>query len=384
MNRSIVTLMLAGLIASGCSSSPPSDEAVATGSEDLVGGRAGAVYTLSNDATSNAVLVYRRAPDGTLQLAATYGTTGKGSGDGLGSQGALTLSDDHRWLFAVNAGSNELSTFFVFGETLYLVDVVATGGVRPVSVTAHDGIVYVLHAGDKTTASSIAGFAQRGDGTLEPIANSTQPLSAASVGPAQISFGPGGSTLVVTEKGTNNIDTYDVTGYPGQAGAPSVHASAGKTPFGFAMTRKGQVIVSEAFGGAAGAGAASSYQLGGTAGLATLTASAPDGESAPCWVVLARGDRYAYLSNTASGTISRYEVDADGTLEIDDASREAASTGQGSKPIDMALSRGDRFLYVLDSGTASVSAFRVEADGTLVAAGTTTGLPATAVGLAAQ
>lgn len=153
----------------------PSETDVESTSSDLVAGRAGAVFTLSNDANDNQVLAYRRAADGSLQFAAAYSTTGKGSGDGLGSQGALTLSRDRRWLFAVSAGSNELAVFRVRGDALTLVDAIATGGKRPISVTERYGVVYVLHAGDG--ANDISGFYQRNDGTLAALPSSKHALS---------------------------------------------------------------------------------------------------------------------------------------------------------------------------------------------------------------
>src|SRR6266508_2804690 len=73
-------------------------------------GAAGAVYTLSNSAGGNDVLVFERAADGTLGGAVSVPTGGLGSGSAgsLGSQGALTLSANKKWLYAVNAGSNEI------------------------------------------------------------------------------------------------------------------------------------------------------------------------------------------------------------------------------------------------------------------------------------
>ena len=114
-----------------------------------------------------------------------------------------------------------------------------------------------------------------------------------------------------------------------------------------------------------------------------VSGSVANAESAPCWVVLAKNDRYAYVSNTASDSVSAYRVALDGAVSLIGADGRAADTGEGSKPIDMALTRNDRHLYVLDSGTAQLSGFSVANDGTLTPAGTTNGLPATAVGLAA-
>ena len=129
-SRFVLGVALAGLLTAGCAATPAEEELTESSEADLVAGRVGAVYTLSNDVASNDVIVFRRAANGSLQRAASYATTGKGSGDGLGSQGALVLSADRHWLFAVSAGSNELSVFYARGEALYLVDTIPTGGVR--------------------------------------------------------------------------------------------------------------------------------------------------------------------------------------------------------------------------------------------------------------
>ena len=78
----------------------------------------------------------------------------------------------------------------------------------PISLTVYDNLVYVLNAGHPGTGN-IAGFWLSNSGTLSYIAGSSQPLSAASGTSAeQIGFNPDGNVLVVTETGTNIIDTY--------------------------------------------------------------------------------------------------------------------------------------------------------------------------------
>jgi hypothetical protein len=69
----------------------------------------GAVFTLSNEAGGNQLVVFRRADNGALSLAGTVATGGLGSGGGLGSQGSLIFGRAHRALYAVNAGSNSLT-----------------------------------------------------------------------------------------------------------------------------------------------------------------------------------------------------------------------------------------------------------------------------------
>src|SRR2546430_2718105 len=87
-----------------------------------------AVYTLTNQVAGNAVAVFNRSADGTLTAAGTIATGGTGTGAGLGSQGAVALSDDGRRLFAVNAGSNDVSVFDVGPAGLSLAGRTASGG----------------------------------------------------------------------------------------------------------------------------------------------------------------------------------------------------------------------------------------------------------------
>src|SRR5579864_6753073 len=73
---------------------------------------AGAVFVMTNAADQNEIITYQRRADGSLQEGRSFRTGGRGSGgvtDPLGSQGSLTLSQDHSLLFAVNAGSGEIS-----------------------------------------------------------------------------------------------------------------------------------------------------------------------------------------------------------------------------------------------------------------------------------
>ena len=142
--RIIALFLLATLIIFGGSS-----QVFARGNE------ANAVYVMNNNADDNAVLVFERANDGTLAEAGSFSTGGLGSGGGLGSQGALVLSDNGRWLFAVNAGSDEVSVFAVDGTSLHLTHTIASGGDQPISLTAHGNLLYVLNAG---SGGNITGF----------------------------------------------------------------------------------------------------------------------------------------------------------------------------------------------------------------------------------
>src|SRR5215471_2153402 len=71
------------------------------------------LYTQTNSSSGNQVQVYESPPDGIPTLVTQVATGGLGSGAGLGSQGALALSGDNAFVFAVNAGSDDVSSFEV-------------------------------------------------------------------------------------------------------------------------------------------------------------------------------------------------------------------------------------------------------------------------------
>jgi len=332
----------------------------------------GAVYTLTNSPAGNAVAVFARAADGTLTPNGTFPTGGLGTGANLGSQGAVVLGESRNELFAVNAGSNSISYFKVKGNGVEWQATVPSNGTTPISLTLHDRVLYVLNAGG---TPNITGFVVNGD-DLTPLAGSTRPLGAGTAGPAEVAFSPDGKVLAVTEKASHTIDTYVVE--RGIAGPPSTAPSAGATPFGFDFDNRGNLLVSEASGGA------SSYDVAKDGAISPISPAVATHQGAPCWLVTSKDGRYAYTANAGSGTISGFSVGHDGTLTLLDPSGVTGNLGAGSHPLDESVSNNGRFLYVLVDGFHQVGGFRIAADGSLTSLGAAGGLPAGAVGLAAD
>ena len=351
----------------------PHSAGLALGGTDV-----GAVFTLSNSAGGNAVIAFERNADGTLTPAGSFATLGNGTGAGLGSQGAVALSDDGRFLFAVNAASNTITSFTVDGANLTRVSTVASGGTLPISLTTHGSLVYVLNAGG---TENITGFSVGQTGALTVLTGSSRPLSGTGVGPAEVSFDPSGRWLVVTEKNTNLIDVYAL-GSGGYASAPVFNPSAGQTPFGFAFNQQGVLIVSEAFGGAVNGSAVSSYTLGANGTLGVVSASVPTTETAACWVAVTNDGQFAYAANTGSASVTGYRVDQ-ARLTILNADGKTGNTG--TTAIDVAVSRNSQFLYTLTADSHAISAFAVrQNDGSLSPVSGAAGLPVGTVGLAAR
>ncbi len=116
--------------------------------------------------------------------------------------------------------------------------------------------------------------------------------------------------------------------------------------------------------------------------MEVVTPSLPNYQRAACWLVVTRDGRLAYVANAASGSISSYGIDRRGALTV---VAEQAGTLPGGTPLNLALAGRDQFLYALDAGHHTIAGFSRDDGGGLTALGAlASGLPASAVGLAAQ
>jgi 6-phosphogluconolactonase len=275
--------------------------------------------------------------------------------------------------FAVDAGSNEVSVFTVNSTALAFTDKVSSQGMTPISITVWDNWVYVLNNGSSTVGGNIAGFKVNSTGQLTFVAGSNQPLSGAmNSSPEQIGFNPNGTMLVVTEKAANKTDVYAVNSN-GVASAPMTMTSVGDGPFGFAFTKTGFLVMSEAT-----SNTMSSLTWTPNGSLRTISGALPDFQKAPCWVVITADDAWAFTTNAASGTISTYAIANNGLLLL--TSSIAAKVA--SPALDMALTGGSDFLFTLNSN--SITGFQVfDDDGGLWQVSAIDNLPPATTGLAA-
>jgi 6-phosphogluconolactonase (cycloisomerase 2 family) len=299
---------------------------------------------------------FDRAPDGSLTPAGTFATGGVGLADLGGRQGAVELSGDGRYLYAVNAGSNTVSVFRTDHRRTRLVDTVATRGVAPASIAEHRGRVYVLNSGG---TPSVSAFWRWFDGSLKAIPGGTRELAPGAAGAAQVSVTPDGRSLVVSERGANRLETLPLD-FLGRPGRPVVTASSGAVPFGFAISPNGTIVVSEA-----GASSVSSYREGFRGALRPVTASLLVGQGAACWVAVSPHGRFAYTGN-AAGSISGFAIGRDGALTALNADGLTAAL---PSPRDLDFDATGRYLDAI-SPSGLVSTFRVGHDGSLTLVGT--------------
>jgi len=332
----------------------------------------GAVYSETNAIDGNRIQVFERRADGSLVAGASYATGGTGTGAHGFSQGAVELSTDGHTLVAVNAGSNQVSQFAVRGDgSLHLVSTVSSGGVQPISVAVRGSLVEVLNLGG---TANVAGFVATPLGLVR-LRGGTQPLSAGAAGAEDVGISPDGSHVVVTEKTSNTIDTFQVRSF-GRLAPVVTSPSNGPGAFASVFTPNGQLLVADA--GGAGTSALSGYRVH-SDGTADPTGSAiGNGQSAACWITIG-ADGNVFVANAGSASISTYHVRRSGAVDLVGN----FDAGVGSKPLDLATAGHGHYLYELDGNNNTISTFAVNADGSLSAIGSVA-IPASAAGLAAS
>ncbi len=324
------------------------------------GARAATVFTMTNSANGNSVLAFARAADGSLSLAGSYPTGGRGTGGGLGNQAALAFSTDRKLLYVVNAGSDDFTVFQIGSAGLTLASRTPAGGARPISIAEHNGVAYVLDLNSSSGADgvdSISGFRIDGAGQAVAIPNSTRPLSTRSTQAAQVALAPDGSVILVTERGTAIIDAYplDSSGVP--AAQPVLNRSVGAIPFGFQFLDASHVLISEE-----GTNATSSYAVSPTGALTPISRSVPALQSAVCWLAISPDRRFAFTGNTTGSSVSGYAVRSDASVALLLPGGLSATTDGGA--LDLTFSSDGRYLYaVLTNGT--LETFLVDGNGGL-------------------
>jgi hypothetical protein len=241
----------------------------------------GAVFVQTDNTAGNTIAAFERTASGSLIAAGSYATGGVGAAlqgsvvDHTASEGSLAYSEGS--LFAVNAGSNTITSFAVVGDHLIRRQVISSGGTFPVSIAARGDLLYVLNA---RGGGSVQGYLDAG-GYLVRIPSwnralgfNPNPTPEFTSTPAQIGFTPNGSKLVVTTKGdSSSIDVFGVGPF-GLSPAPTVTSVPGAVPFGFTFDRGGHLVITEA-----GPNAVATFAIQPN-GTATQLAVLPTGQQA--------------------------------------------------------------------------------------------------------
>jgi 6-phosphogluconolactonase (cycloisomerase 2 family) len=339
----------------------------ALGAPAFAAGTSHAVFVQSDNVKGNQIVVYDRSAEGTLTQAGVYNTGGLGGAlegsevDHLASQGSLALDRQNGLLYAVNAASNSVSVFAVFGDKLALRQVIGSGGTFPVSIAVRNGLVFVLNG---LEGGSVQGFAVSG-GRLVAIPGSNRSLGLGSEtpqfthSPGTVVFSPEGTQLIVTTKASgNDVDVFNVAPGGTLSGAPVVNSLPGTVPFAVTFDRQGHLVLAES------AGALAVFQLREDGNIEQLDVVASE-QIATCWVVEARG-RF-YTSNPGSASLSAFESSHGGQLLT-----LLGDTNTDGGTVDATATSGGQFLYVQTGAEGIVDEFSLAPKGEPIKIGAVT------------
>ena len=368
---------LATLVAVGFVAVPT----IATATTPVVGH----VYVNDNTTGTNTLGAFDQHSDGSLtpMAGSPFSAGGAGTGTIVGSQGSIQSTPDGNWVLAVDAGSNQISVLAVAPDgslTPAAGSPVSSGGIEPVSIAVHGDLVYAANKGNGSTGSNYTGFTLSDDGRLTPLTNSTVSLPPTAL-PGDILFNGTGKNLIGIEVGTTDPSTFLIDSFrvgtdgrlTAAAGSPFPAEAAG--PFGseFSPTDPHHLYVSNAHGGT-GNGSVSAFSVNPNAKLKSITGSPfADNQTAPCWVEISHDGRYLFTVNTGSTTISSYRILANGTLALIGSTPFRGGVGIG--PFDARLDTTGTHLYVVDAAAAAVSGFAVSGGSLSELASSPTPLP---------
>lgn len=342
-------------------------------------GAVGFVYVNLNTAVANTVAGFARHADGSLTAVpgSPFAVGGAGTGTAIGTQGALQVSDDGRYLLAADAGSDQISVLRIKpdgGLQPAEGSPIASGGSKPASIAVHRGLIYVANTGG---TPNYTGFTLNAGGHLRPIAGSTVPEPGANI--ADVLFSSDGTRLVGTRLSTALIDSFTVDsgGMLHTASGSPFQGVAGTFAGKFRPANPSQLFVANTAGGTGTNGPSSlaAYTDSATGVLQEIGGPVSNDQKGSCWIEITPDGRYAYTSNAGSDTISRYALAADGTpTYLGSIHLQGAAD---LHPFDLRADVSGKYLYVAEVDNGSIGVLRINGDGSLTElAGSPVALPA--------
>jgi hypothetical protein len=376
------------------------------GPEGTDGGKI--VYVESNDYhdDANAVLAYRKQPDGTLKPlpGSPFLTHGAGVANPqqvLGpddTDDPIVISDDGHFLFAVNGGSNTVAVFGINPDgTLTPVpgSPFPSGGQTPCSVAIDGHFAYVANKSFDplhtiTQLPNYTTFTVEGDGRLTEVQGGKIEVPAGS-SPSQVLLSNDRRFLFATdflafmlptENGVpiGTLLSFDLAGLGGihyAPGAPySVPAGDGGA-LGLATNPRSNTL----YVGFPVAGAFGVYSIDPGDGVLSFETSLPGGPGT-CWIRTNAGGTRLYTLNSGENSVGIYNVEnPDAPVFITKLTlKDATSSGDFA----LGFSPDGGTLYVVSQNTATdfttgnhnwLHTLKVAADGTLSEPGDPLQLP---------
>ena len=336
-------------------------------------------YTTSNDPRNNQLIRYRVEGNGAIKEIGRYATGGRGTGANLPSAGSIALSSDRRWLVAVNAGSNQISSFRMGPKGPRLMGVQHSKGTLPLSIALRGPFVYVLNSG----SHSVATFRLRPDGTLEPFKkDGIRVLSSEEARATSLAVSRDRNQLVVAERGVNQLARYAINRRGLLGGTPQITQTLSASPFALSFYK--ETLFTVFAGQGSRQSSIGSYRDDSQKGLTLKQAPVFTGQTAACWSALSSHRRLLYAANAGSHSLTGIKLSVEGSFDLIDPEGVSADTGPDSRPRDLAISRDGLWLAVILDGVSQIALYRVGRDGRLTLTGSHDGVPHGSAGLVAR
>lgn len=354
----------------------------------------GAVYVMTNDPEGNKIVGYERKKDGCLEKIGIYETGGNGRDitetgfDPLESQDALILDKEKKLLFAVNAGSNSITSFIIQDDgSLIFSDTNSSNGEGPVALAFNGEALYVAN---REGGGSISGYTVSSTGKLKFIEDST--IDGRGTYAGSIDFTADGRNLIIAEKGAFAINGFfningtnaivsmplDENYKPLQEQEKIIHLPLEYAVFAgeifndiYIMSIPGAITPSIQNP----EGTLISYKVkdNGELELKTIVEQGiPDG--ATCWLEISKDGKIVYGSNTFAGTITTYDIKDNGEISVREILAGEVPFGgryipRSRPPIDIGgileIVESGNFLYANTSIKPRLDVFEINSDGSL-------------------
>jgi len=294
---------------------------------------------------------------------------------------SIALHPSKNFLYVPNLTSNTVSGFNIDHVAGVLTQVgtavpptpACAPGVcsNPVSaaISSSGQFLFLLNQGTASPAvpSSISVFSiDTTRGLLTPIAGS--PFSFASLSapnPQFIVASPTAGFLYVSDGASGTISIFSI----GASGtlteiAPALSIGAGATATGITIDSKGQFL----YAADSANNKIASFSIAAGGGLSPVAGSPFAAGTKPVAVAVDSTASFLYAANQGSNNVSAFKINAGALTEISGSPYAVITNGSVGtpQPIFLTLDVSNKFLYVANLGTSSISAFGVKsADGTL-------------------
>lgn len=358
-------------------------------------------YVESNNpiAGQNAVLELKLNPaTASLTQVGTFPTGGTGQGNPTQKLGPddsdkeIIVSDNGKTLFAVNQGSDTITTFNIHRDgSLSKIGEFSSFGVQPASLALTHNTLIVTNRGDAlqgaaaTVASNITVFNVQHDGSLRHVDDSTVDFPI-GLSPSQVEISPDGKFVFAdnfaipgtTPPLANTLGSFRIKGdgrlEPVQSGLATANVAA-PTLLGIATHPKKPII----YGGLVGGGQIAVFTYDKNGAL-TFVRAVGDSGAGPCWTTVSADGKFLYAVNTGSVAVAVYSLaDPLNPVQIQEFAlkQPAPPPGATSAPLgafEFALDPSGRVLDVITQSTASgqdfpqgnaIDSLLVARDGTL-------------------